>query len=121
MFLFLDDYRNPKDVKWVKLPSHKWDIVRNFEEFSDYILKNGIPKFVAYDHDLADEHYGQNNVIDYKNLKEKTGYDCAKFLVEICASKNIKHPDFVVHSLNPAGKANIQAFINSYNKSFEIF
>lgn len=121
-FLFLDDYRVPKDVKWVELPEHyDWHIVCNFNEFVDYIKKNGIPDFVAYDHDLADAHYTKSDFIDYNNYKEKTGYDCAKFLVSLCASKNIEHPDYIVHSLNPAGKANIESLINSYNKSFSIF
>jgi len=121
-FLFLDDYRVPNDVKWVKLPKcDNWDIVRNYDEFTDYIKKNGKPNFVAYDHDLADVHYTKSDFIDYNNYKEKTGYDCAKFLVLMCASKNIKHPNYIVHSMNPDGKANIESYINSYNKSFSIF
>lgn len=122
-YLFLDDVRNPSDVKWVKLPVNvKWDIVRDYGEFTDYILKHGIPQFVAYDHDLADVHYSkQSGEINYDEFNEKTGYDCAKFLINICASKNIEHPRYVVHSLNPIGGANIRQIIDRYNNTFNIF
>jgi hypothetical protein len=120
-FLFLDDYRVPSGVRWVNLPKcDDWDIVRNYDEFVDHIKKNGIPDFVAYDHDLADEHYSALKDINYESFTEKTGLNCAKFLVELCASKNIRHPKYVVHSMNPEGKRNIESYINSYNKSFDI-
>lgn len=121
-YIFLDDYRFPNNVRWVKLPEcNNWITVRNYNQFCDHIRKTGIPKFVTYDHDLADDHYTQQESINYNDFKEKTGYDCAKFLVELCASKNIKHPDYAVHSLNPAGKANIISLIESYNKTFKFF
>ena len=31
-------------------PEFVW--VRTFEEFTDYILQNGLPEFVSFDHDL---------------------------------------------------------------------
>jgi len=60
--LFLDDIRSPKDAIGL-VPSHMnqfywsndWDVVRSHDEFVDFIEKNGVPDFVSFDHDLADE------------------------------------------------------------------
>ena len=71
----------------------------------------GMPNFISFDHDL-----GKN---------EPTGYDIAKWLVEVDMGRNKKildraafHPDFdfYVHSKNPVGKANIEAYLNNYFK-----
>ena len=50
--LFLDDVRNPRDVKWAEMPLGPWVIVRNYDDFVKYITSNGLPEFVAFDHDL---------------------------------------------------------------------
>ena len=66
--LFLDDVRNPKDVKWINLPLGPWVIVRNYHDFVKYITSNGLPEFVAFDHDLGQEHYiaGKPKYDEYK-------------------------------------------------------
>lgn len=121
-YLFLDDRRYPKDVSWISIPIKPWSIVRNYDQFIDSIQIRGVPDYVCYDHDLADSHYGDGldgDLIDYSSYKEKTGYDCAKWLVNYCSEKNIKHPPYLVHSLNPAGVKNIKSYIENYNKFFE--
>lgn len=121
-YLFLDDRRYPKDVSWISIPIKPWSIVRNYDQFIDSIQIRGVPDYVCYDHDLADCHYGDGldgDLIDYSSYKEKTGYDCAKWLVNYCSEKNIKHPPYLVHSLNPAGVKNIKSYIENYNKFFE--
>ena len=119
--LFLDDVRVPTDVTWANIPADQhYSLVRNYKEFVDLITLRGLPKFVCYDHDLADTHYGHglnNNEIPYESYKEKTGYDAAKWLVNYCMERRIKHPPYVVHSMNPIGKQNIESYINSYNKT----
>lgn len=119
--LFLDDIRVPTDVTWADVPiDQHYSVVRNYNEFTNLIMLRGLPKFVCYDHDLADSHYRyglKHDIIPYSEYKERTGYDCAKWLVAYCADRNIKHPPYVVHSLNPEGKKNIEAYINSYNKT----
>lgn len=139
-YLFLDDERMPKDVLWKYLPPVDWQIVRSYDEFVCHILSHGIPKFVAFDHDLADFHYEvmQKEVQDYvKNeftytderdgmkLKfdygpEKTGFDCAKWLVNYCADKQKHFPEYVVHSLNPVGEKRIEDYIADAKKHLEI-
>ena len=118
--IFLDDVRIPTQVYWAEIPKDQhYSVVRNFNEFVDLISLRGLPKFVCYDHDLATEHYHDvgKASMNYDNYKERTGYDCAKWLVAYCFEKNIKHPPYVVHSLNPIGKQNIESYINSYNKT----
>lgn len=125
--LFLDDERLPHNVTWVELPdSQHYSVVRNYNEFVDLIETRGIPKFVSYDHDLADAHYTHivqdimnRENIPYDSYKEKTGYDCAKWLVDYCMKKGVKHPPYLVHSMNPIGKQNIISYVESYNKSIK--
>jgi len=106
--LWLDDFRYPNDVTWVAIPKDQhYSVVRNYKEFVDLITLRGVPKFVCYDHDLS----------DCDNIKEMTGYDCAKWLVGYCFVKKIKHPPYIVHSMNPVGKKNIESYIESYNKT----
>lgn len=122
-YLFLDDIRMPEDVTWVRLPEVEWTIIRNYSEFRNIILNLGIPEFVAYDHDLADTHYGDGlhgDKIDYTKYKEKTGYDCCQFLLNQCNNKGIKHPPYVVHSMNPVGAANIRIIIERYNRTVSV-
>ena len=120
--IFLDDIRVPTDVTWANIPADQhYSLVRSYKEFVDLItLRREVPKYICYDHDLADTHYGHglnNNEIPYESYKEKTGYDAAKWLVNYCMERGIKHPPYVVHSLNPIGKQNIESYINSYNKT----
>lgn len=120
--IFLDDVRFPSDVTWVPLnfPDCPSAIIRSYSEFRRMIERKGLPAFVAYDHDLSIEHYGDGlngDNIDYSQYKEKTGFDCCKFLVEECGKKAVKHPPYVVHSMNPVGRANIESYIESYNRS----
>ena len=126
--IFLDDVRVPKDVVWVKLPLVEWTIIRNYNDFVKYITLTGLPSFVTFDHDLADEHYRPsmyasdghyNNYYTDGTFKERTGYDCAKWLVNYCMEKNLKVPQYTVHSMNPVGKNNIINYIEGYKKSNE--
>ena len=121
--LFLDDVRIPTHVTWADVPQNQhYSLARNYQEFVDLITLRGLPKFVCYDHDLADGHYGhglRGDEIPYDSYKEKTGYDCAKWLVDYCMKKGVKHPPYVVHSMNPVGKQNIISYVESYNKSIK--
>ena len=117
--LFLDDNRIPTDVTWVNLPKCSWVVVKNYKSFRETIWNMGIPKFITYDHDLADCHYGhglKGDEILYDSYDEKTGYECAKFLVNECNKLGVKHPPYIVHSMNPIGKQNIISYVESYNR-----
>jgi hypothetical protein len=123
--LFLDDIRVPVDVgnyiNPVELRSlfrlKEWVIVRNYNQFVDYIERNGVPALVSFDHDLADEHYVPERYWDnyeeskkYQSAKsytEKTGYDCAQWLLKYCKEKHLQLPNILCHSMNPIGKEKI--------------
>jgi hypothetical protein len=114
-YLFLDDERNPKDVHWILIGGvghwgADWNIVRNLEEAKDWVLKNGIPDVISFDHDLGEQHYAG----DYDD--GKTGYDFALWLVEHDLDTNTMPVDFkfTVHSKNPVGSENIRGLLESY-------
>ena len=96
--LFLDDLRIPKDAIGLVASNlnqfywaNDWDVVINYDEFVSYITKNGLPDFISFDHDLADEHYIGTDT------NEKTGFEAAKWLVDWCFDNKKSLPDFVVH------------------------
>lgn len=110
--LFLDDIRTPESTySYIKNPIYKekWIIVRSYNEFVSYITENGIPSLISFDHDLAD-------MITDDVMTEKTGYHCAKWLIEYCIDNKINPPDYLVHSMNTAGASNIKYLIENYKK-----
>lgn len=121
--LYLDDLRTPTDKEWI--------IVRNYDDFINEIMKNGIENFeiISLDHDLGDsamdEYYNNvknNYTINYDNIKEKTGLDCAKWLVSHYMNNYNDTDPFVfpivyTHSANPIGAANIMGYINNFLKN----
>ena len=124
--LFLDDIRIPKDAIGL-VPSNMnkfywendWDVVRSYDEFCGYIKKYGLPDFVSFDHDLADDHYNyskNDDVVSKYDYREKTGYECAKWLVDWCLENSLKLPDCIVHSANPVGKKNIESYLLNAKK-----
>lgn len=95
-----------------------WVICRNFGCFKATIEDMGLPNFISYDHDLADEHYisFEEEVGTYK---EKTGYECAKWLVEYCQSKGLKIPEFAVHSMNSVGAERIFSLLTKATREYD--
>ncbi len=93
--IFLDDERHPPK-------NSSYNIVRSYKEFCNLIDTLGIPEFISFDHDLGED---------------KTGLDCAKYIVDYCLNNNV-YPDFnfVVHSQNPVGKENIEGLINNFKE-----
>ena len=92
MNLYLDDLRStPENFKRVY----------DYDEFVNFINKNGVPEFISFDHDLGEG---------------KTGFDCAKFLVEFCLDNGVSDINFQVHSQNPVGKENIEKLLANFNR-----
>lgn len=128
--IYLDDIRTPKENNWV--------VVRNYDEFVNKVTEIGLGNIevISLDHDLGDTAMSEyfNNVspnysLNYDNIKEKTGLDCAKWLVNhfydtnpewIEMNRVIKREDGMVfpqvytHSANPIGSANIMGYINNF-------
>lgn len=120
--LYLDDVRTPTET----LPnSQPWVVVRNYSEFVDHINTFGIPDVISFDHDLADEHMAdyyaqmlQNKyqIPSYEEYKEKTGLDCARFLIRYSEQTGQPIKTCIVHSHNPVGADNIMKEINGYKR-----
>lgn len=122
MKVFLDDIRIPMDcISYMHrrigrenlLYQEHWRIVRNYEEFVDVISKYSKNiTHVSFDHDLSDEHYHDSmfsSPDEYNKLvfKEKTGFDCARWMKNFFEESGIKLPIIFVHSMNPVGRKNI--------------
>lgn len=130
--LFLDDKRFPEDcfeyTHYLDYVSEDWVIVRNYDEFIKTIQERGIPELVSFDHDLADEHYRvsmynpdghYSNYYTDGTFKEKTGYSCAKWLLDYCMDNKLLLPKHIlVHSMNPIGGENIKSLFDTYNKIY---
>ena len=119
--IYLDDIRTPIDKNWI--------VVRNYTEFVDKIIELGLENIdvISLDHDLGDtslkeyhDNVAPNYILDYSHIYEKTGYDCAKWLVnhfyDNLSSENEKFcfPQIYIHSFNPVGAANIMGYINNF-------
>lgn len=118
IYLYLDDVRIPKD--------DRWEVVTNYDEFVAHIELNGIENYecISLDHDLGEEamqeyyrNVATNGFIEYNNIGEKTGLDCARYLTSTAMSKKTELPKVYCHSANPVGAMNIINHINGYLKS----
>jgi hypothetical protein len=128
--LWLDDLRNPYIDLEGRVPKEEGSVewVLNYEQFVQWIEKFGLPYLISFDHDLADEHYTPeyfwNDYEESKRFqewkgqtyKEKTGMECAKWLVEYCLDNNTELPLFYSHSANPVGADNILGLLNNFKK-----
>ena len=129
--LYLDDIRTPKDPnnEWIEGVS-QWQVVRSYDEFVSHIRLNGLENYelISLDHDLGEQATNEfykntqpNYILNYDNIiNEKTGLDCAKWLVAESMTKKIPLPQIYVHSANPIGSANIMGYVNNYLMSCKL-
>lgn len=92
--LFLDDERFPVEEGCV--------IARSYDEAREIVLRDGVPEFISFDHDLGEG---------------RSGSDFAHWLVNYL----LDHPNvdmtnfsFYVHSQNPVGADRIRNLMNSF-------
>jgi hypothetical protein len=108
--IWLDDFRNPFKNNWlVFTPCNDYSEViwlKTYVDFVDYIQTKGLPYAICFDHDLQ----------DYIDGVEKTGFDCAKYLVDYCIDNDKDLPLYNIQSSNPSGKDNINGLLQNYNK-----
>ena len=126
--IYLDDVRTPIEPEWT--------VVRDYEQFVTKVLEVGLENIetISLDHDLGvtamKEYFNNvspNYTLDYNNIEEKTGYDCAKWLIkhylddyENKSSRDTKRkngipfPTVYTHSANPIGSGNIIGYINNF-------
>lgn len=129
--LWLDDARNPFETDWLNFSpiGKQVDVfwVKTYDEFTKWITLNGLPDAICFDHDLGYKiDPNCENVEFYKGEissfclstyidDEKTGYDCAKWLVDYCEKNNKNIPIYNIQSANPIGKENIDELLKNYN------
>lgn len=93
--LFLDDERLPPDMHG------EWHVARTVNEAKDLIRILGVPIYMSLDHDLG--------------ASRETGMDFLKWLAYEY------DPDFIpvwrIHSQNPCGARNMEAFLSSWYRS----
>lgn len=121
--IYLDDVRTPvsPNNEWVdNVP--EWTVVRSYDEFVQKINSIGLEniELISLDHDLGDsamkewyDNVYNNYTLNYDNITEKTGYDCAKWLIEKWLDGE-PVVDVYTHSANAIGSANIMGIINNY-------
>jgi len=116
--IYLDDVRTPIENDWV--------ICRDYNDFVNKVSEIGLENIymISLDHDLGEtaikeyfKNVKTNYILNYENIHERTGYDCAKWLVEQSMEKDIDLPLVLTHSANPIGSANIMGYINNYLKN----
>jgi len=101
--LFLDDIRDVKMV-YKNLTYEDFVIVRNFKDFKQVIIENGLPELISFDNDLGlDEN---------ENIAED-GYAAAKWLVYE-SGLDLRNLKFNVHSANPVASQQIQSLLDNY-------
>ena len=123
MKVFLDDVRNPVDCisyMYRRIGSDNpiylqdWEVVRDYGEFTRVVKENiDAITHVSFDHDLALEHYIEEQERAYE---EGTGYDCAVWMRNLYRERDIPLPTIYVHSMNPAGVENIRRVFNNGKK-----
>lgn len=119
--IYLDDTRTP-----LEHPSGKeWTVVRDYDQFVDLVTKTGLNnvELISLDHDLgplAIRHFFDNTrvnyTINYAFIRENTGMDVVRWLVNLAKESDLDLPQCYVHSANPIGCGNMMGYINMYNK-----
>lgn len=94
--LWIDDIRNP--------PDDSYDIARTYDD-AIRMLSTHQYEEVYFDHDLA----------DFKDGKERTGYDVAVWLAERKHADGLYIPQrYFLLTANPTGRQRIQGVIDRY-------
>lgn len=112
--IWIDDIRDPNKHIWKNwinrqfTPSYNHIIwLKSYDDCVAWIKKNGLPNAICFDHDLGDVDKGH---------QEKTGYDCAKYIVDYCMDNNEPFPPYAIQSDNGPGRQNIESYIENFKK-----
>ena len=95
--MYLDDVRElPEEFQ------KEWITVRSSSETISYVKAHGLPEFISFDHDLG----GSDTTMVFLRWLER----------ETNIIQENDPPEYVVHSSNPAGAANIRSFMESWKR-----
>ena len=110
--LWLDDQRDPfnKTADWLSYSPLGYEVevlwVKNATDFKIWIMENGLPDGICFDHDLGED--------------SASGYDCAKWLVDYCLDNNVPPPLWSSQSANPVGRTNINRLLKNFIRSLDV-
>lgn len=130
MKLFLDDIRTPEEVFGyinAQIYKEEWWICRNYTQFIAFVRKaNVLITHISFDHDLGEDEAKEKIAKGMSKRKArgekklaKSGYDCAKWLIEYCIEREMKLPAILIHTANPVGRKNLEFLFNNYKKHCE--
>jgi len=122
--VFLDDVRV---IDQLPTRIDEWITVKNYDGFvytigSYYEAFNCLPEIISFDHSLStiDE---DNEILRpvgaplfYANYKEKTGKDCAEWLVQFAKEEDLDIGRVAIHSTYLLGAKRIEDIINDYKR-----
>ena len=112
--IWLDDSRDPLTDDWLVFSpiEQPYEViwVKSYQEFIERISINGLPTAICFDHDLD---------WDSQNIEEKTGMDCALWLVDYCMDLGLVLPLYNIQSANPVGKENIDKLLKNFIKFYK--
>lgn len=97
--LFIDDERLPPD------DGGQWEVARSSTLALRIVQEQGVPDFISFDHDLG----GDDTSMRFLHQ-----------LAELLLDRRVELPAgfaFYIHSQNPVGRDNIQAFMASLTKA----
>jgi len=92
--LFIDDIRDCPEG---------FVLARSIEDARDIVSQYGFPIFISLDHDLGPD----STIMEFLHWLAGNYYDEGA-------------PQYLVHSANPVGRANIIAFMTSWDKSLSL-
>ena len=96
MKIYVDDKRTPIDKDWT--------IVRSYHDFIFLVNQSfDLIKMVSLDYHLND-----------KNTPEKTGLDCAKYLIDYCKKNHKNPPRVFAHDRDVIGSQEIVQLVNNH-------
>lgn len=92
--LFVDDERTA--------PNPDWIVAKSTAEAMGIVMSRGVPSFMSLDHDLG----GQDTTMGFLHWLAFRYYEGGP-------------PEWAIHSANPVGRANLESFLKSWQKSLE--
>lgn len=139
--LWLDDIRDPMENDWLVFSPldapYEVNWVKTYQEFTSWILEHGMPDGICFDHDLSDfqafyngwpdklkEDYdeaaklGNQAKWDERIETEKTGMDCARWIVDRCLDSDDLLPKWNIQSANAVGAENIRGLLTNFKKHY---
>ena len=124
--LVLDDTRTVQEVldilyaqQQVVFTDVGWVLVKDFMGFIGALYDKPLPDIVLFDHDLGGNDFEDINGVLVPKFEgatlegEKTGSDCASWIIHHCNQLDKPFPQYWVHSQNRSGAENIRSKIES--------